>query len=326
MGEYYETDLNKTREQMNKDERSYGYFKPIVGKNFVRILPAWNKEGVMYRKVRVHFRVGADNQIVPCNSIFRKRCFICEKCAELRKKEDPESLEEARNMRSSPRYLVNMIEIKNPENGVQIFSIPKTVWEDYIKVWMNDDNWGDITNPKTGYDIIITRTGTGLLTKYASQIMKEPTPIPDMGVLKNLKDLDEIAEKIFTYEQQKEIYYGTPDYEDLESEEKDVDEYVVSEEEDIERESAEEKKVISEKDIEITKEEEIEAVKGEKIGEKVDYCPDFGNFNTRPECMSCPMMDDCIEATRDRLAGESREKNADDLEEDLKKAARRSRK
>jgi len=63
-----------------------------------------------------------------------------------------------------------------------------------------------------------------------------------------------------------------------------------------------------------------------KIGEKVDYCPDFGNFNTRPECMSCPMMDDCIEATRDRLAGESREKNADDLEEDLKKAARRSRK
>lgn len=39
--------------------------------------------------------------------------------------------------------------------------VPRSVYQDIIDLYLDEEDWGDMTDPVEGYDIKITRTGTG---------------------------------------------------------------------------------------------------------------------------------------------------------------------
>jgi len=304
MAKYYKTDLQKVRQDLDDfhSSLSSGFYKPKVGKNIIRIMPAYSEEGLFYKRVWVHFNVGPESQIVTCLRMFKKRCFICEQVAKLRMSEDEDDRELANRMKGRPRYLLNIVDLKDLESGVQKFSAPMSVWNN-IEMWVNDKDWGDITDPQKGYDIILNRSGRGLGTKYTVQIRKEPTPLPDMSLLEQLNDLDE-AVPVYSYEEQKEIYYGTPDFDEGE-----------------ESKEQEETSDEIEEEIEDDEPKTVTFKVGEDIGNDVEpSCPDFGNFNSREECKSCPLAQDCMQATIEKLKDTS---DADEIEAELKKVSKK---
>lgn len=139
------TDIEKSTKEMG-DLGGDNYFKPKSGKNTVRILPPWNDSGVFFFKAIQHYNV-AEHGPVPCNKMRGKDCAICEALKDVSK-------EVARKAYAKPRYYVNVIDRKNPEDGVKIWGMTARNMKK-IKSAMEDPDYGDITDPDEGRDIII---------------------------------------------------------------------------------------------------------------------------------------------------------------------------
>jgi len=77
------------------------------------------------------------------------------------------------------------------------------MYQDIIEYFLDEDEWGDMTDPKTGYDLKLSRVGSGMKdTEYSVSPCKN-TPMPKK-YRNEVYDLDEQVQKIL------------PSYEDTE--------------------------------------------------------------------------------------------------------------
>jgi hypothetical protein len=90
------------------------------------------------------------------------------------------------------RVLVNAIQLDGPApTEVNILELAPTAFKAIIDICLEWEEAGQsIFDISTGKDILITRSGTGLLTKYTVQIAALAKPIP-ADVLSKLHNLDE---------------------------------------------------------------------------------------------------------------------------------------
>lgn len=140
------TDISKSLGAMG-DLGGENYFKPQSGKNTVRILPPWNDEGVFFYKATLHYNVREEGGPVPCRKMEGKECPICQALKTVGKKL-------ADKARAKDRYYVNVIDRKAPDAGVKIWGMtPRNMKK--IKSAMEDPDYGDLTDPEEGRDIII---------------------------------------------------------------------------------------------------------------------------------------------------------------------------
>lgn len=99
---------------------------------------------------------------------FDEPCPFMDKFQELRKSSDEEDQELAKMLTPRRRFLVAGTLYKD-EKGKEIDTdnvgkpilIPRSVYQDIIDLYLDEDDWGDMTDPNDGYDIKITRTGKG---------------------------------------------------------------------------------------------------------------------------------------------------------------------
>lgn len=324
MVEYHKTNLDRTLEEgkrIRKDSVWANFWLPKVGENEIRILPPWSKEGFPFKEIAVHFGVGPDKKTVVCLKRYGKPCFICETIRELKDAEDPESQEMAQRLFRKNRYLWNIIDLADLKSGVQIYSSGIRVFEG-VWAYFADDDWGDITDPVKGYNLVVSRFGSGLNTKYQVRARRKPTAIlalPDgINPLENLYDLDAVM-PILSHEEQKQAFEGVGAPEEKEDEEKEDEEREEKEEKEEKETPGDEEENAIEK---VEAKEESKAI-GEVI-EKPEALNCFGiKFDAnKQKCTTCPRMADCVKvlyASKQPDTGEKGKSDAEKIEDELRR-------
>jgi len=122
------------------------------GRNQVRVVsdPATLEVGM--RDGGVHF-IERRPYFCPRLTI-QQPCPVCEYVDELYKSGTEEDIKLAKSLSGQSRYYYNIIDRKDVGKGVQVFGAPPTV-QDQIRDCFRE--YGDITDPKEGHDIIITK-------------------------------------------------------------------------------------------------------------------------------------------------------------------------
>lgn len=211
----FKTDLNKAIEYFdNKSRGRNKYWKPTKETSRIRILPSWNG-GLFFREVAFHFGVGFDKRTVLCPRRTPGILLPCPICEHLDSKYRGVNSEEAREMFSTAgskiQYLYNIIDLDNPDEGVQIYCSGRKVWNQLMTYMKDVNNWGDFTDVDQGFNITITKEGKDRYSSYDVKLDRLPSALKNKDILKDLKDLDkEVLAQRLSYDEIKNLLTGSP--------------------------------------------------------------------------------------------------------------------
>ena len=107
------------------------FFQPKAGRYLMDIMPytagegnKWAEQGVLYyeRTFFIHRGVGANDESFICPRMTAKSpCPICEHRAKLMKDSNEDNEELIKDLAPKERQIFNVIDLKNPDKGVQLF-------------------------------------------------------------------------------------------------------------------------------------------------------------------------------------------------------------
>lgn len=180
------------------------------GRNVVRVLPPSDNMDSFAEEAWVHYGVGKSDTnkkgtmvVCPKTHGDDKPCPVCEASAELKKlskKKDDAYDKQAKSFYRKKRVYYNAINRaddlsvyeKREEDGKQVWYNTKTdekespvkvlgtgigVYKDILSL-ICDPEYGDVTDPDEGLDLIITKTGSGQFnTKYDVKTVRKESPI-----------------------------------------------------------------------------------------------------------------------------------------------------
>lgn len=203
--------------QLEKGGGDYSYLKIKDGDNNIRIMPP-NDAGIWYIGTAYHYEVGPDKETVLCPKKTEaefggnKPCPICELVSKLYKTGDPDDKEMAQDLASTKRFFLNALDLDDPAAGVQILAVGVTVFKQVLS-WITHPDYGDITDPEAGYNLILTKKGKNRDTEYTTTPRKNPTPLSDIEGydekwLDSCHDLMSMLQ-FKSYEQIEGIFNGT---------------------------------------------------------------------------------------------------------------------
>ena len=170
-----------------------------------RILPTGEENDFAMELTTFWLSQDAGEIISP--STFGEPCPAMEKYLELKESKDPDDIELTKKLVPRKKYVIPVIMYKDSkgtevdeEQSNRLLQISSGIYQEIIDFYLDEDEWGDMTNPKTGYDLKQTRTGKGKNdTKYTINTCKN-TPLPK-AYSKTVIDLEEMAKKYAdTYE------------------------------------------------------------------------------------------------------------------------------
>ena len=181
------TDLDKAVEGM-KDVGSGLYWTPPVGRSTVRILPPWKSTGpfagMFYFKAVLHYgfkRDASDERgmrAYPCVAEGQVACPACQFQRALQASSDADGKELIRRLRAITKFYVNVIvrTVDADEAQVQIWGMGTTIIRQ-LRGYLEDPDYGDITDVEAGRDVIVEREGAALSTKYVLRLRPKATPL-----------------------------------------------------------------------------------------------------------------------------------------------------
>lgn len=155
----------KQAELKAKSQTGAIYFQKADTTIRVRILFMGEEEEFI--KEVTQFYLGSDIKGVISPSTFGEPCAIMEAYEELKNQGDDER-EIAGKFPPRNKYLAYCVFYKD-EKGKEIdenispkfLLLTSGVYQDILTLYLDEDEWGDMTDPVEGYDIKITRTGSG---------------------------------------------------------------------------------------------------------------------------------------------------------------------
>lgn len=116
----------------------------------------------------VQFYLGPKDGGIISPATFDEPCPFMEKFQELKNSEDPDDKALASKLVPRRRYILGVIGYKDtkgkeidPDKIDKPMMVPRSVYQDIIDLYLDEEDWGDMTDPIEGYDIKITRTGSG---------------------------------------------------------------------------------------------------------------------------------------------------------------------
>ncbi len=191
---------------------SVSYVKLKVGRNVLRVLPPMIGSASPFHRVYQHYiKDAADKLIVfecpnrgkPADD--KRPCPACDEAERLDSTGNPLDKERARGMWASRRVYANVIDRADADKGVQVLVMGKTIYEGLLALGRDPEAGGDFTCPEEGFDVIITRTGTGMDTRYKVTASRSNSPLSeDEDEAEDwLDDMHELPEVVrgLTYEQ-----------------------------------------------------------------------------------------------------------------------------
>lgn len=129
----------------------------------------------------ITFYLGGDMGSIVSPATFDEPCPFMEKYKELKDSSDDADKELAKE-KFIPRrkYVIGGVIYTNEKGGTfdydgkdRVVQIPRSVYQDIIDLYLDEDEAGDMTDPINGYDIKIIRTGSGKNdTTYSARACK----------------------------------------------------------------------------------------------------------------------------------------------------------
>lgn len=167
------------------------------GESTIRIMPpSWaEKDDERWGdgwdiQVTMHYSVGPDNATYLC--LDKMKGETCPVCEARRDATD----DERDQMKPQGRFLCWAIDRDNEKAGPQVWSMPITVFRE-INIRSVDKKHNTpipIDDPEEGYDVVFSREGTGIKTKYSAfEVMRDASPLHDDEKLQT-RWLDYISE------------------------------------------------------------------------------------------------------------------------------------
>lgn len=154
-----------------------------LGENVYRVLPPINGTGSPFVITHRHFAKLPGLQrpaVFNCPRIMAKRaCEVCAIKSKLESSGDPADAKVAEDLGAPMAAYCNVIDRNNKDPYPQKLSFGKSVHSQLVEIRSDAKNGGDFTNPDDdGFDVIITRTGTGRTdTKYKVIAARKSTPL-----------------------------------------------------------------------------------------------------------------------------------------------------
>lgn len=194
-------DMSKVKSRLEALKTTNGksahLWKP-QGKSVIRIVPyKFNPENPF---IELLFHYGINNKTYLSPASFNRPDPIVEFANKLKKSGDKESWKDGRKLEPKMRTYVPILVRGEEDQGVKFWGMGKTVYQEILSI-INDPDYGDITDPKTGRDILVefkTAEETGKSFPETSiRVKPNQTPAFDATnkvVLEKFKDQKNILE------------------------------------------------------------------------------------------------------------------------------------
>lgn len=168
--------LNSLNATDGSNNRKNNIFKPEIGKTQVRIVPyQFNKENPF---IEGFFHYGLGNRTYMSPTTYGEADPIVEFAAQLKQTGNREDWQLGRKMEPKMRVYLPVIVRGKESEGVKFWGFGKTVYQQLMN-FMVDPDYGDITDLRTGRDIVITYTAASGAGNYpTTEILVKPNQTP----------------------------------------------------------------------------------------------------------------------------------------------------
>ncbi len=190
-----------------------GYWSPRESSNLIRIVPRKEDTGLFYKKVGVHFKLlGASMEFCPKESLGLD-CPVCSFIEHLTTIGTPQAANLMNQIKVVRRYLMNIICLDADKEKVMQYLSGVGIRKDLLGI-MLDPDYGDVTDVKTGRNIVIEKFvpgGDKSKTKYTVRAKPNVSEL-SIEVYNNALNLDEfIKSRVKSYEELAKVLMGSGD-------------------------------------------------------------------------------------------------------------------
>jgi len=193
----------------------------------VRILPV--KPDEEFALETTQFYLGGEIKGVVSPVSVGEPCALMEAYEEMKASKDPDDKDIAKTMSPKKKFVILVIKYKDLKGKEVETEEPKLVlltsgmYQDILDLYLDEDEWGDMTDPEDGYDLKLSRSGSGKTdTEYSVTACKN-TPLPKQFKKKTYDVVEALKAEIPSYEKTKEYldeFLGLKHDDDDEREEK----------------------------------------------------------------------------------------------------------
>lgn len=212
-------DLIKDKKQQiaAQSGRRQNTIKPKQGKNRYRVLPSWRGEDHQFwHDFGQHFIKSPAGKIlsvyVCVDRTYGKSCAICDNISKGISSSTSDDMTGAlKSSRASARALLNVIDRNDDQLSPQIIELTPTTLDQLFDIIDDEENYpskeayqayqngeegcfNPLTDLDAGFDIQITREGTGLNTKYKVRESKKASSV-DKSIMTKVHNLDDFVKQ-----------------------------------------------------------------------------------------------------------------------------------
>ena len=192
-------DINKIKSRLgalsSSNNKTDTLWKPSPGKEVIRIVPSTFNEENPFTEFLFHY--GVNNKTYLSPSSFGRPDPIVEYSNTLKKSGDKEMWKQGRKLEPKMRTYARIIVRGKEKEGVKFWGFGKQVYQDLLSI-IADEDYGDITDLKTGRDITVEFTeAAGEGTYPTTSIRVKPTQTPattDKEIADKIKNQKDILE------------------------------------------------------------------------------------------------------------------------------------
>jgi hypothetical protein len=192
-------DLNKIKARLSalttKNTKTKIIWKPTAGKSQqIRIVPYKKDPSSPFIELQFHYGINNKTYISP-SSFGRPDPFI-EFADKLKKTGNKDDWKTGRKFEPKMRTYVPIIVRGEESEGVKFWGFGKQVYESLLNV-IADDDYGDITDPMNGRDIVVEYTEASGADFAKTNVRVKPNQTPmttDKSVLESIKNQADLLE------------------------------------------------------------------------------------------------------------------------------------
>lgn len=193
-------DLDALRKKLaqlsGQNSRSNLTWKPQKGKeSVIRLLSFPDNDGQPFKELWFYYNIGSNPGLLTPNQ-FGDPDPIQELINKLRSDDTKESYDLAKKLYPKMRSFAPVVVRGEEDKGVRLWSFGKMVYQDLLKI-MLDSDYGDITDPKEGFDIKVnvTQQPGKIYAETSVRARPKSTPLSDdkekiTEWMDNIPDLD----------------------------------------------------------------------------------------------------------------------------------------
>jgi len=194
--------LKRFNSLQNNTKKSDSIWKPANGKSQIRIVPYKFNKDIPFIELYFHYNINNKTYLSPMS--FGRPDPIVEFAEKLKRTGDTDDWKAGKKMEPKLRTFVPVI-VRGKENeGVKFWGFGKTVYQDILG-YIADPDYGDITDPITGRDIVLDVTSaeesnaayptTAIRIKPAtSKLSDDPAVVKQL--LENQKNITELYQEL----------------------------------------------------------------------------------------------------------------------------------